>query len=406
MRATARQEGQTGSEGIYESFSDMVLCTLIVLITLVVVLALNIVEQLNVYIEPNHFSGGATRPWLYLQAQSTDYSQTTSERLAVERAVFGSDDFVLVNLFSPSSANSDTTVKDGQIVSAKEGQTFLGQSDLTAHSFLQLAAGIDPGSFPVEGNQTALMLPKFAHKSIVLEPGKADGYSVSPDNALALKTMALAWPVYGNKLFPRRAQRDYLDARTKIYVEVLESTGNAHRIMIGHSVFTLPQDVENGRLGWLAGFSSGLTEVVYLGTAWSDPAEQSNKRIAFFEQNGFTEAAADYRAFSYPGALASDNEMLLQKAMAARPDIPKERLEQYVRAAAAQKAISKAIINGGSANGFLPPLLAHRDAWKAYVDQCILDEVNGTPPTWLMGELLEPLGFDQAVIRGMREEEA
>ena len=55
--------------------------------------------------------------------------------------------------------------------------------------------------------------------------------------------------------------------------------------MIGHSVFTLPQDVENGRLGWLVGFSSGLVERVYLGEAWSDPDNQSNKRIAFFEQN-------------------------------------------------------------------------------------------------------------------------
>ena len=105
MSAVSRRENLSGSEGIYESFSDMVLCTVIVLITLVVVLALNVVEQLNVYIEPNHFSGGATRPWLYLQAHNADYSQTASERLAIERAVFGNDAFVLVNLFSPSSAH-------------------------------------------------------------------------------------------------------------------------------------------------------------------------------------------------------------------------------------------------------------------------------------------------------------
>jgi len=73
MRAATRHDAPSDSEGIYESFSDMVLCTVIVLITLVVVLALNVVEQLNVYIEPNHFSGGATRPWIYLQAQNADY---------------------------------------------------------------------------------------------------------------------------------------------------------------------------------------------------------------------------------------------------------------------------------------------------------------------------------------------
>ena len=404
MSATTRQDNPSGAEGVYESFSDMVLCTVIVLITLVVVLALNVVEQLNVYIEANHFSGGASRPWLYLQAQNADYSKTSSDRLSVERAIFGSDDYVLVNLFSPSSALSATTVKDGKTVSAKEGQSFHGQSDLTAYSFLQLASGIEPGSFPVDGNQTALMLPKFSHKSIVLEPGKVNGYSTTPENSLALKTMALAWPVYGNALYPRRAQSDYLNARTKVFVEVLESADGAHRIMIGHSVFTLPQDIENGRLGWLSGFSSGLTELVYLGQAWSDPDAQTNKRIAFFEQNGFPEAAADYRAFSYPGDLNTEQQWMLKRALSVRPDISEERLVRYVRTAEAQKAVSNAIVNGGSAGSFLPPLLAHRDAWKAYTDQCIQDELESNPPEWLVSELLEPLGFDQAVIRGLRED--
>lgn len=402
MSAASRQENLSGSEGIYESFSDMVLCTVIVLITLVVVLALNVVEQLNIYVEPNHFSGGATRPWLHLQAQNADYSQTTSERLAIERAVFGDDAFVLVNLFSPSSAQAATTVKDGETVSAKEGQSFHGQSDLTAYHFLQLAAGIEPGSFPVEGNQTALMLPKFSHKNILLEPG----HTVEPENNLALKTMALAWPVYGNTLYPRRAQSDYSNARTKIYIEVLESPDNTHRIMIGHSVFTLPQDVENGRLGWLTGFSSGLAEMVYLGTAWNDPSGKTNKRIAFFEANGFADAAADYRSFSYPGQPTPEHEALLKKAASARPDISKERLEQYIHSAIAQKAISNAIVNDGNAREFLPPLLAHREAWQAYTAQCIQDELNSAPPEWILTELLEPLGFDQAVVRGLREDMA
>ena len=404
MRATTHSENLSGSEGIYESFSDMVLCTVIVLITLVVVLALNVVEQLNIYVEPNHFSGGASRPWIYLQAQNADYSQTTSERLAVERAIFSDENFVLINLFSPSSALAATTVENGQTVPAKDGHSFHGQNDLTAYHFLQLAAGIDPGSFPVDGNQTALMLPKFSHKKIMLEPDSPIGYSTEPENELALKTMALAWPVYANKLYPRRAQSDYFNARTKIYIEVLESSDHTHRIMIGHSVFALPQDVENGRLGWLAGFSSGLAEMVYLGKAWNDPDAQTNKRIAFFEQNGFTEAAADYRAFSYPEKLTPAQEALLKKAALVRPDIPRERLEEYVRSATTQKAISNAIVNGENAREFLPPLLAHRDAWNAYTAQCIQNEINSIPPEWIMSELLEPLGFDQAVVRGVRED--
>jgi hypothetical protein len=404
--ASTRQEDLSGSEGVYESFSDMVLCTLIVLITLVVVLALNVVEQLNLYVEPNHYTGGATRPWLYVQAQNTDYSKTTSERLALERAVFGNSPFVMVNLFSPSSALSETTIKNGRTVSAKKGQSLAGQCDLTAYNFLQLASGIEPGSFPVEGNQTALMLPKFSHKTIALEPGSANGYSTRPDNELSLKTMAMAWPVFGNQLYPRRAASDYMNARTKIYIEVLETTDDTHRIMIGHSVFTLPQDIQNGRLGWLAGFASGLTEVVYLGSAWSNPEEQTNKRIAFFEQNGFAEAAADYRAFSYADSGTANQDQLLSKAVAARPDIPTDQLARFVKTAEAQNAISAAIVNGGSAREYIPPLLVHRDAWKAYTAQCIEEEKNGSPPEWLLTEFLEPLGFDQAVVRGAREDDA
>lgn len=403
MRAALRQESLSGTEGTYESFADMVLCTVIVLITLVVVLALNVVEQLNVYIEPNHFSGGATRSWLYLQAQNADYSKTSSDQLAVERAVYGNEPFVMVNLFSPDTAHSSTIVKDGITVSAKEGQSFKGQCDLTAYNFLQLAAGIDPGAFPVNGDQTALLLPKFSHKSIMLEAGSSGGYTVESDNELALKTMALAWPVYNNQLYPRRMATDYLNARTKIYIEVLESSDDQHRIMIGHSVFSLPMDVENGRLSWLAGFSSGLTEVVYLGKAWSDPAEQTNKRIDFFEKNGFSGAASDYRRFSFPQELSYEEQTLLFKVKGVRPDLPQESLEQYARHAASQIAVSSAIIEGKAAQEFLPPLLQHRDAWNAYTDHCIRTETENHPPTWLMTEFLEPLGFDQAVVRGVRD---
>jgi hypothetical protein len=402
VRATFRQDSLSGTEGTFESFADMVLCTVIVLITLVVVMALNVVEQLNVYIEPNHFSGGATRSWLYLQAQQADYSKTRSEQLAIERAVYGGLPFVMVNLFSPDAAHSATVVKEGKTVSAKEGQSFNGQCDLTAYHFLQLAAGIEPGSFLINGNPTALMLPKFSHKSILLDPGVSNSYADDSDNELALKTMALAWPVYNHQLYPRRAANDYLDARTTIYIEMLESSDNQHRIMIGHSVFTLPEDVTNGRLGWLAGFSSGLTEVVYLGAAWSDPAARSNKRIDFFEKNGFADAAADYRRFSFPRELTYAEQTLLFKAKAARPDLPQETLEQYARNAVAQIATSSAIVAGTDAQDFLPPLLQHREAWKAYTDHCIQTGIGHTPATWLLSEFLEPLGFDQAVVRGLR----
>jgi len=405
MRAATRQEPDAGSSaGVYESFADMVLCTVIVLITLVVVLALNVAQQLYVYIAPNHFSGGATRPWLYIQVQPADYSRTTSDRLAVERAIFGKSPFVMVNLFSPASAHSATSVQDGRTVSAREGQAFDGQCDLTAYNFLQLAAGIDPGSFTVNDSPTALMLPKFSHKGILIEPGQENGYVAEPDNELALKTMALAWPLYDLALYPRRAAGDYVEARTRIYIEILVSSDNRHRIMIGHSVFTLPDDVQNGRLGWLAGFSSGLTEMVYLGTAWSDARGQTNKRIEFFEKNGFVEAAEDYRAFSFPKTLSEGQQTLYSRVRALVPDMPQSTLEQYVRNAEHQIAVSTAIMEGSDAQACLPPLLRHRDAWQAYTAYCIEQESDTTPPAWLMTEFLEPLGFEQAVVRGLNSD--
>lgn len=404
MRAS-RKENISSEEGVYESFADMVLCTVIVLITLVVVLALNVVTELNITVDPNHFSGGASRPWLYIQAQSADYSKTVDSELASERAAFQGQPSVLVNLFSPSAALSSTRVKDGQTVSARERQSFHGQLDLSAYHFLQLATGISPGNFYAEGNTTALMLPKFVHKNIVLEPNLPNGYSIAPENQLALKTMALAWPIYKHDLYPRRAQTEYQKARTIIYLETLETQDGTRQIMIGHSVFELPKDIENGRLGWLIGFSSGLTEVVYLGEAWEKPAQQLNKRIDFFDKNGFPIAAAAYREFSYPGALSASQQQLLQTVRAANPTITKEQAERYVRSAEAQRAISAAILTGQDAKPFLPPLLAHRDAWDAYTKHCMEAQSTSTPPEWLLTEFLQPLGFDQTIVRGLKQDQ-
>jgi Asp-tRNA(Asn)/Glu-tRNA(Gln) amidotransferase B subunit len=114
-------------------------------------------------------------------------------------------------------------------------------------------------------------------------------------------------------------------------------------------------------------------------------------------------AAADYRAFSYPGELSATEQTQLRQAEALHPDIPKKRLERYIHDASEQKIISNAIVNGQDASEFLPPLLAHRDAWNAYINQCIEEQKHTNPPTWLIDELLEPLGFDQAVICGLTE---
>ena len=184
----------------------------------------------------------------------------------------------------------------------------------------------------------------------------------------------------------------------------MESEDGQHRIMIGHSVFTLPRDIENGRLGWLTGFSSGRTEIVYLGKAWAKASERTNKRIAFFEENGFSAAADDYRTFSFPVESTPAQDSLIEVAALARPDLPRKNLEHYVRSVEAQMAVSKAIVNDEDTTEFLPPLLRHRKAWEAYTAHCIESEASSSPPEWLMSQFLEPLGFDQAVVRGLRED--
>ena len=170
----------------------------------------------------------------------------------------------------------------------------------------------------------------------------------------------------------------------------------------------IPDSSERGQnqLGQfpLAGFSSGLTEMVYLGKAWTDPAARSNKRIQFFEEAGFDEAAEAYRAFSYPSGLSDDQQKIYRQLAGIRPDWTRDQLESYIRSADAQRTLSAAIVKGENAESALPPLLAHRGAWQAYVNYCVKAELGDTPPEWLMSEFLEPLGFDQAVVRGLRED--
>ncbi len=144
--------------------------------------------------------------------------------------------------------------------------------------------------------------------------------------------------------------------------------------------------------------------MVYLGQAWSNPTEQTNKRIEFFTESGFADAAENYRAFSFPGETTTQQDKLVRSARAANPDLTQVQLESYARTAQAQQAISAAIIGGENARAHLPPLLVHRDAWTAYTEHCSEQAVGQTPPDWLMTEFLEPLGFDQAVVRGLRKD--
>ncbi len=382
---------------IYESFSDVALCTLAVALLLVTLLAINITQNLSVEINRNTFSGGVMRPSLHLECTVPNFSATTADEFALERALFGDGPYVAVHLFSPSLALIATDVREGGTVALGEDQTFAQQQDLSLHQFMQLAPGIDPGSFKAEGQPTALLLPSILDKQMVYEPNDPAGYRVNADRRLTKRMLSQIWPIYANPTFPTRRPDEYSHARTRIFVEA-QTSGEEHFIIIGHTAYKLPDALEDGSLAWLGGFSSGLTETIFLGETWSDAALRSNKRIEFFEQAGFTDCAADYREYVFPISdypeLAPMRQTLIQlgysEADAAR----------RARNAVVQQRASVALLEGEFSENkgrFFPPLLAYPDAWAAYIKNG--QQIESEPPAWFYHEFLDKLGFDRLTIK-------
>lgn len=382
---------------IFESFSDVALCTLAVALLLVTLLALNIPQDLHVKINRNSFSGGVMRPSLHLECTVPDFSATTAEEFAVERALFADAPYVAVHLFSPSLALIATDVREGGTVALGENQTFALQQDLSLHQFMQLAPGIDPGSFGADGQPTALLLPSILDKQMVYEPSDPQGYRINADRRLTKQMLSLLWPVYTHPIFPERRPDEYSHARTRIFVET-QTIGEEHFVVIGHTAYKVPEALDDGSLAWFGGFSSGLTEIVFLGEVWSNAATRSNKRIEFFEQAGFATCAADYREYAFP---ASDNpELAPLRQVLVQLGCSETEAERRVRNAGVQRQASAALLGGTFAEnkgGFFPPLLAYPDAWAAYIQNC--QQVETEPPVWFYQEFLDKLGFDRMAIK-------
>lgn len=385
---------------IFEAFSDIALCTLVVALLLVTLLAVDITQKLNVDITRNHFSGGVMRPSLHLECTVPEFGATTVESLAVERALFSDTPYVAVHLFSPSLALIATDVRDGGTVALGEDQTFAQQQDLSLYQFMQLAPGIDPGAFEADGQPTALLLPSILDKQMVYEPNLAQGYRANADRRLTKKMLSVLWPIYGNPIFPVRRPEEFSHARTRVFVEAKTETdagGEHHYIVIGHTAYKLPEALDDGSLAWLGGFSSGLTEIVYLGETWGDAARRSNKRIEFFDQAGFDACAEAYREYAFPSIKNPELAPLVSTLKTL--GYSGKQAELRARSAFFQMQASAALLNenftkdGGS---FLPPLQAHPKAWSAYIESCQEDPVD--PPMWFYREFLDKLGFDRLAI--------
>jgi len=390
---------------IFESFSDIALCTLAVALLLVTLLAISITQNVSVQINRSKFSGGVMRPSLHLECTVPVFTETTAPEFAVERALFSDQPYVAVHLFSPSLAMIATDVREGGTVALGEDETFAQQQDLSLYQFLELAPGIDPGSFEAEGQKTALLLPSILDKQMVYEPVGPKGYRVNGDRHLTRRLLGSLWPVYNNPIFAQRRPEEYSNARTRVFVEtqVIHRDNGAedHYIVIGHASYKLPEALDSGSLAWLGGFSSGLTEIVFLGETWSDKERKTNKRIDFFEQEGFEKAAQDYRAYSYPDPLTGSG-FTEQYSKLVEAGCEESRIESRLRAAKLQVKASEALLDGNVSQlaKEFPPLLANPDAWAAYVAH--YEQEQPDPPQWFYHEFLDRLGFDRLTIEGTR----
>ena len=118
------------------------------------------------------------------------------------------------------------------------------------------------------------------------------------------------WPIYENPTYLSRRPEEYNKARTKIYVETqtrLNAEGEElFYVIIGHKAYKLPDALDDGSLAWIGGFSSGLTEIIFLGESWVNKDQKINKRIEFFDANGFNKAAEAYRRYAFPESSTSE----------------------------------------------------------------------------------------------------
>jgi hypothetical protein len=381
-------------ESIFETFSDTIFCVCVVLLALVAMLALNINEQLTYFkIEPK-FYGGAQRPHLYLNLYP--YKNSDLQLSDTQLDELFSKDRILhqVALFSPSAALAQTERDKRQMIRPGKGESHDSISSMTLTSFLNLAAGIDPGEIDIYDQASPFLLPINLEKdlllppTLLLEPASHDKFK---------KLLTMIWPIYENTVYPVRSYRDFKDARVKVYIETFEREGEPY-LLIGH--YALPaNDIESGFLDFLISLSSSCTEIVYLGKYWEDPKNFTNRRTQFFEDNNYTETANAFKVHDFgwnenikgfenkfkdhpawaKAREMEDSHVLTNKVISM---INEMRYSRYLESSA----------NLSSIQTYLPPIAQYPDIWQQYVDACL--EEPEFPPEWFLKLFLQKLGYN------------
>src|SRR5436309_14215198 len=162
-------------EGVdFELFSNTILKFTSVLVVVIVLLAINVGQKLDHIISTNRFSGGSARPQLYLGAYQTDnYIEN------------GIESPIRVGLASPSFAQTPTRVTEAGTVPINDSNTFSGRYLGSVHQALTLLSGILPGSMPVNGTETPLVVPNYSKKHLVYKDKDGKSITVPPSEDLA-----------------------------------------------------------------------------------------------------------------------------------------------------------------------------------------------------------------------------
>jgi hypothetical protein len=394
-----------GEDLDFELFSNIVLKFTAILMVVLVLLAINTGQKIDQIISPYRFSGGSARPQLHYSAYETPGGRNNAK--------------ILISFQSPSFAETTATKIDPntrELVGAGD-QTFDGRTYARPYYALLLLAGIAQDALPVNGQQTAFIVPNFDMKGFNYTD-KANKYRSSPASEGIGRSFLKLWSgLYANPVYPTRAFSEYRNTIVRVYVETCVAN-RRHSFEIGDRTFTAA-DVKSGLLDFLTGLSSTNTEIVYLGDCASDVAAERQSRLDFYTAHGFADAAKHLRSRLSPDAadrkLAAADVNLLpgwdqlspqQKSTwfaGAKGDAALAR-SRY-EAANADEAIviyRNALLEEAMEKGVkpdvygLPTILAYPDAWQAFVDDRL--KSAPTPPDWFVTELLQPIGFDKRVV--------
>ena len=254
-------------QGIFETFSDLALCTLAITLVMLSLLATNIGQRINIQISENQFNMDSAPLRSYIGVSSSINEQNP-----------------LVHFLDADVIDKLTAYKDAltqsRIVNLPAGRT------MPLEDFILLAPSIVPG-IDQKGLSTMSPLPSKWLADVIVPNN--DSFSI---RVKASKDLI-------NTLFPTRHLDESLK-RSRIYIESLVREENGvekYYVVIGHAAYPLPEAIKNGSLDWLRSFESGTADIYYLGDLTEYNEDFINKRHEFFYKKGFLSCAESYASF-------------------------------------------------------------------------------------------------------------